>query len=638
MERLAPRTAFALLVAVYVATLAPSVTLWDGGEFLSAIATLGVPHPPGTPLFVFAAAAWTRVVPWIELPVAVHLASALVTAAGIALLARAFLRRLGGLSVAAGLLVAGLAGSVWQSATEAEVYGWSLLLSGCMVVLGMRAGEAEEPATAERALAFTFGLAVSLHLSALVAGPAALWLATRGGVRWRAVQPLAGAWVLAVGLGQVSWPVMVIGAAILGSARASTTAAEVWHPLVLAGLVALGASFVLVMLVRAQHDPGVNQGNPASWSALVEVMARTQYDVPGLWPRRAPLWLQVGNLGQYWDWQYGFGLDDTPGASWRRTPIMLALLGCGLWGSARHFTRHRAGWIGLGLLVVSATLGVVLVLNLRAGPSFGWGVLPDEALREARERDYFFALGFGAFALWIGVGVSDLWRRLAGEGSLPVGLALVGAALVLSNWRAQDRGRLPDALVAPTLGEAVLTSVPPEAVLVTAGDNDSYAAWYTQRVRGLRRDVLVVTEPLLAARWYREEIRRRAGLLPDTLVERWSGARTTLLAIREAAQRRRRPFAVSAALPASQRRDLGEAWVFSGLAYVARSDGQGLSLDSARIRQVALGIPPELAQSQSPARDAAARYVHRLLGCPLAAQSTPDQGRSALLESTCNYR
>ena len=44
--------AFTIPFAVYMATLAPSVTFFDSGEFITAASSLGSAHSPGYPLFL----------------------------------------------------------------------------------------------------------------------------------------------------------------------------------------------------------------------------------------------------------------------------------------------------------------------------------------------------------------------------------------------------------------------------------------------------------------------------------------------------------------------------------------------------------------------------------------------------------
>ena len=61
------KLAFAIAAGVtfvgYLCTLAPSVTLEDSGEFLTAAHHLGVPHPPGYPFYVALLKALALIIP-----------------------------------------------------------------------------------------------------------------------------------------------------------------------------------------------------------------------------------------------------------------------------------------------------------------------------------------------------------------------------------------------------------------------------------------------------------------------------------------------------------------------------------------------------------------------------------------------
>ncbi|MCC6928523.1 MAG: DUF2723 domain-containing protein [Gemmatimonadaceae bacterium] len=687
--RLSPRGAAAIsggaLLVAYVATLAPTVTLWDSGEFLAAIHSLGVPHPPGTPLFVFAARAWSMVLGWLPFAVAVNLASAACTAGAAAIMAGLMTRWTGRAAAGvAGALAGGGMAAVWQSATETEVYAYATLLIAVALLLADRAGT-RWSVRHRVAIAFCFGLAVPLHISALVAGPAIILLAATdrsAAVSIRAALAPLAAWCVAVGLGTVRpLPVMVgvlLALAAWLAPDGNDSGEARWGAFGSLAMVVLGASFVLVMLVRARHDPTINEGSATSWQALVDIVARRQYDVPPPWPRRAPFWLQLGNVIQYTDWQVAAGLSDAPGISPVRTPITVAFVLLGIVGSAWHRRRDERSWKAMTLLFLCATVGVVIVLNLRAGPSFGIGILPPDAMHEARERDYFFSLAFLVAGLWCGCGLVALSDRLARSvtrppasatrpdarlGARPQARPLARAVMLLAllplalNWRAVDRRRAPDAVLARELAVELLAHLPERAVLVVAGDNDSFPLWYVQEVEGLRRDVTTVTIPLLGATWYRTELARRHDLLSERVAAEWRGLEPTLAAIGDGARARRRPLHVAVSVSSDDRRAVapGKGWRLVGMSYAASialiaDSGRGDAapvIDSTAIalsriesagRRRAVGGKTASAPA---ARDGTGRYVQRLLDCPAAALARARGVNSSppgLLESTCNFR
>jgi hypothetical protein len=269
-------------------------------------------------------------------------------------------------------------------------------------------------------------------------------------------------------------------------------------------------------------------------------------------------------------------------------------------------------------------------------------VLPPGARHEPRERDYFYALGFATAGLWIGAGGVVLARRWIRQGRVVTPVALGLAALpILLNWRAASRR--PDAMIAPTYGEALLASLPPRAVILMSGDNDSYATWFQQAVHRERPDVVPVTIPLLGADWYRAELHRRHALVDPPIVATWHGEGPTLKSLAETARRQGRPLAVSNAVAATIRSSLAPGWSLSGMAYIAGDDSltAASGIDTVRTRAVAELISRRI-QGPPRARDPAVAHVARLLSCPESAlrlgSPVPGSDSSALLDSRCNFK
>ena len=636
-----------MLAAAYAGTLAPGLTLWDAGELAAAVRTFGIPHQPGTPLYILLARTFALAIPVASTAFATNLFSALCTAvAGGALAAlivrvtRSWPMALGGALCAGGMF------TVWSSATETEVYAAVLLLVMLTLLVAERAGRTSG-ARWRVATAYALALAVPLHIGALVAAPAAVVLVANrddGPIDWPAAARLTAVLLLAAGVGLASIPIVLCGAAAFAALALAASRGRA-ETVAMLGCALLAISALAVMMVRARFDPWLNEGAPSTLAALRDVVGRRQYGVSHLWPRQAPVWAQIANWFEYADWQVALGVSNGVGPSWWRTPITIAFAVLGIAGSAAHRRAHARSWRAFAVLFACASIGLIAYLNFKAGASFGWGVLPDVAPHEVRDRDYFFVLGFWVWGAWAGMGAVALAQR-AGAHWLPVGVLAAALPLVL-NAPAADRRRAPERSVALAVAHAILESAPPGAVLITGGDNDSFPAWYAQAVEGMRPDVTVVVAPLLGTRWYRAQLARRASLVAQGDVALTRPAATMIAAVAHEARQRGRPVATSIMTDAATRAAAGELDVVRGAVYAERTEAPGMVrlgengpyVDTAAAAVLVRAVSIPAGDADEDGTDPAPATMLAYLRCP-SQQLAAARGEIAVasLDSLCKLR
>jgi hypothetical protein len=174
-------------------------------------------------------------------------------------------------------------------------------------------------------------------------------------------------------------------------------------------------------------------------------------------------------------------------------PLILGLIGL-----VYQYLRHRTDWIVMGLLFFFTGEAIVIYLN--------------QAGFQPRERDYAFAGSFSTFSIWIGLGVLGfqqlleryLGRRRSSIAAAGICFLCVPVLMGAQEWDDHDRSRktLPR-----DLAKDYLESCPPNAILFSFGDNDTYPLWYAQEVEGIRPDVRVMVYSLLGADWYINDLR-----------------------------------------------------------------------------------------------------------------------------------
>ncbi|MDP9278231.1 MAG: DUF2723 domain-containing protein [Gemmatimonadota bacterium] len=508
-----------LVFVLYLLTLAPSVAMWDTGEYMAAAKVLGIPHPPGNPFFMLLGHAFASLPIPVSYAARINIMAALASACSAGfwfliterIVARWIVERWQRL-VVAGLatLIGATAFTVWnQSVVNEKVYTISLLFFTIVSWLMIQWIEEPDAPGADRILiliAFLLGLGYSNHPAGFLplpaAGVALLMVRWRTLLRWKLV-------------------LAALGALIIGLTP------FIYEP------------------VRAAYFPPINEGAPTGCNTKLEasctfttltkdrLMANINREQYGQkLERGAPYSAQVGMWWLYFKWQWVRDSHQTMQAL--QFIVAFVFLALGLVGGYVHWQRDRKTFWYFGPLMFTMTLALIYYLNFKYGWSQGLGN-PDlrDVAREVRDRDYFYIWSFSAWGVWAAIGLSFLWEQLAhvlggeeteeersaarnrsGVPSWPSRRGFILAAPILlialipfaANWRFASRAGHH---FTQEWASDYLNSLEPYAIVITNGDNDTFPLWYAQEVEGVRRDVTVAVTTYLDTDWFVRQMIRR---------------------------------------------------------------------------------------------------------------------------------
>ena len=467
-----------VLGMAYGLSIAPGLT-WanngaDGGDLITAAATGGVAHPTGYPTYLLLARSF-QMLPVGSIAFRTNLLSLVFAILTLLLVYYTFVHLTGPFpeSRVAGLFAAlafGLSPLFWSQAVITEVYTVQTFFEALLLFLLFSHGQVlkHHPIGLDFLIGLVYGLAMGNHLTTIFAFPL----------------------VIAVGVIHTENALNLQGKTISNNPK--TRWSIRWKVLLYRILGAfVGLMIYLSLYFRARSGSPVNWGDPVTLKNLFWLVSGKLY---------------AANLVAFPQGYLAIKLRAWVQVSAKQVGIIGLILG--LWGlyCAKNVSRE--------FMFSTFYLFVAFVLF-----SFIYST-----------SDSFVYLIFAllVLSLWVGIGTAETikWVSKIRTG-LGVVLSLIFFLLLalhgLKTYNLVDASKNTDAIA---FGEKVMTIAPPQALVFTEGDKDSFTLWYYVYVLKQRQDMAVIVTNLLPYDWYRSTLRMTYPALsvPVKATESWKAS------------------------------------------------------------------------------------------------------------------
>lgn len=447
------------ILVVYLWVAPEHIVFGDNAELSSLGALGGAAHPSGYPLYVM----WLRAWSWLPAASPAHAAAmaTAILAALQALVLHAACRAWGARPFAATLAVGVFAAGpiALRIHSEAEVFALNGLVVAAVLWLAAATGPARG-LTRIAVLGLVAGLGLSNHLTCVLVTPIGVLGVLRGVRESRRSVPFS----------------------------------------VVVALAGLGVGLLPYLYLLVTPATWVSWGSIDSLGALVRHFTRADYGPPGQFsPRGVDVDVDVNLLSL--------------ARSTARTYLwILPVVGgaaLGYFAAVRDRFESRVAWSVLATSWLLA--GPLLASRFNIRPA-GIGLYVVQR---------FHLLSLLILAVPIAVGLDRLvGKRLAGLsqrfwGSVLVrGLLTVGGFLGLVSLSLPELARGHSRAIEQGLVN-MLRTLPPDSIVIGATDEFHFGMGYLQGVLGERADVAIIVPPQLGLAFYRERVRRRAGISVD---------------------------------------------------------------------------------------------------------------------------